>query len=82
MGILYFLAGLFLSEPIIQVFFKKYFSKDSVPDYAEKFMEECSDLEERHESADEYSAQAIQADPSDSNKVLIAKELTKVYVFY
>ena len=34
MGILYFVAGLFLSEPIIQVFLKKYFAKDTVPEYA------------------------------------------------
>ena len=59
MGTIFFLAGLLLSEPIIQVFFKKYFSKDSVPEYAQRFMEESSDQEGRHESADEYSAKAI-----------------------
>ena len=83
MGVVYFLIGLFLNEPKVQnIIFNIFFKKNLSTPYLDNFLLESvkTEIDDREDSAIDYSKAINELSPSDKKFILIAKNLTKVYV--
>lgn len=80
-GIVYFVIGILLSEPIIPQLLHKINPSNIYPKYLKQFLESSKETETCEASATEYKAKVFAMDEKNTEIVMLAKNLTKVYVF-